>query len=65
MKADIQRLVNTALGKEKADLMLCGAKLVNVFTAEIETVDVSIVDGYIARVAPVQERNGQQSIRNH
>lgn len=61
MKADVQKLVNIALGKEKADLMLCGAKLVNVFTAEIETVDVSVVDGYIARVAPVQERNGHEA----
>ena len=34
-KRDSRALMNVALGKEKADLAIVNAKLVNVYTAEI------------------------------
>lgn len=51
-----ERLVQATLGKIQADLMICNAYLVNVYTAELETVDVSVLDGYIVRVEKTEKR---------
>ncbi len=51
-----ERLVQAALGRIQADLMICNAYLVNVYTAEIETVDISVLDGYIVRVEKIEKR---------
>lgn len=50
MKNVIQRRIGVAAGREKADLVLKGGKIINVFTEEIIEGDVAIVDGYIAGV---------------
>ena len=50
MKDVIQRRIGVAAGREKADLVLKGGKIINVFTEEIIEGDVAIVDGYIAGV---------------
>lgn len=49
-------LLEVSLGKRPADLMIQNVSLVNVFTREIETVDVSVAGGLIARVAPTSKR---------
>ncbi len=46
----MQRLVRVALGKEPADLLLTGGRVVNVFTQRIEAANVAIADGSIAGV---------------
>ncbi len=51
-----EHLVQAALGRIQADLMICNAYLVNVYTAEIETVDISVLDGYIVRVEKTEKR---------
>ncbi len=51
-----RNLVDTAKGRRNADLMIQNAFLVNVYTKEIEEVDVSVTDGYIARVALSKDR---------
>ena len=47
---NITRLINTAQEKEKPDLVLKNAKIVNVFTGEIISGDIAIVDGVIVGV---------------
>lgn len=44
----LKRLINVAMGREKPDLILKGAKVLNVFTEKLEEKDVAICDGYIA-----------------
>ena len=51
-----KRMIDVAMGREDADLMIQNARLVNVFTKEIEDVDVSVADGRIARVAFCSKR---------
>ncbi len=46
----IAKRIKVALGKEDADLLITGARLVNVFTRTVEDVNISIVDGVIAAV---------------
>ena len=48
MTSKLSRLISVARGQAPADLILSNARIVNVFTGEIETGDVAIVDGYIA-----------------
>lgn len=43
-----KRLIDVAMGREKPDLVLKGAKVLNVFTEKLEEKDVAICDGYIA-----------------
>lgn len=50
-KTDIEKLIKTARGEEKADLVIKNAKVINVFTEEIYNADIAICDGTIAGVA--------------
>ncbi|GHV60485.1 adenine deaminase [Spirochaetia bacterium] len=50
-----EKLVQTALGKEKADLILANAKILNVFTGEILSADIAITGGIIAGVGAYQD----------
>ena len=45
---DIKRIIDVAMDREKADLVLKGASVLNVFTEQLEHKDVAICDGYIA-----------------
>ena len=56
-----RNLVDTAAGRRDADLMIQNALLVNVFTKEIEKVDVSVTDGRIARVALCKDRGSHSA----
>jgi adenine deaminase len=48
---DLQRLMNVALGVEKADLVITNARLLNVYTGELlDDHTVSVKDGWIACV---------------
>ena len=49
-KAEKKRLIDVAAGREKAELVLKNAKIVNVFTQKIERGDVAIEGGFIAGV---------------
>lgn len=49
-----KHLIRVALGKEPADLVIKGGKLVNVKTAEIYPADIAIADGRIAAVGDVE-----------
>ena len=49
----MERLIRGALGEVKADLIISGGKLVNVYTGEIlEGVEIAVVDGRICYVGP-------------
>jgi adenine deaminase len=50
MKLSTERLISVARGQTPADLILANARIVNVFTGEIETGDVAIVDGFVAGI---------------
>lgn len=59
------RLIAVARGDEPADLVLENARVVNVFTGEIEKADVAVAEGHIAGVgdyagAPAHERQDLQ-----
>lgn len=45
-------LINTALGEEKADLVLNNCRLANLYTNRIEKTNIGIISGYIALVTP-------------
>ena len=47
---DRKRLVRVALGEEPADLLLVNARVVNVFTAEVERAAVAVADGRVAGI---------------
>lgn len=47
-----KRLLAVARGEETADLLLAGGAVVEVFTGEIVSADVAVVDGLIASVGP-------------
>ena len=50
--ADMRALMQVALGEEKADLTILNAKLVNVYTAEVqEPIGVAVKGPWIARVS--------------
>ena len=44
----MKKLIDVAMGREKADLVLKNARVVNVFTERIEQKDVAVCDGRIA-----------------
>jgi len=46
----MERLIAVARGQTPADLIFSNARIVNVFTSEIETGNVAIVDGYVAGI---------------
>lgn len=50
MAVKISQLISVARGDVPADLVLTGARIVNVFTGEIEHGDVAIAGGYIAGI---------------
>jgi adenine deaminase len=52
-KAEMQRLIRGALGEIKADLIISGAKLINVYSGEIlDGMEVAVLDGRICYVGP-------------
>jgi adenine deaminase len=54
----LSRLISVARGDLPADLLLRGGRVVNVFSGEIESVDIAIVDGMIAGVGEGYESRG-------
>jgi adenine deaminase len=48
MTPDPLRILAVARGDERADLVVRGGRVVNVFTGEIESLEIAIVDGFIA-----------------
>jgi len=52
-KAQIERLIHGAMGEIKADLIVRGGKLVNVYSGEIlEGMEIAVLDGRICYVGP-------------
>ncbi len=52
-KAELQRLIRAATGDIKADLIITGGKLVNVYSGEIlDGVEIAVIDGQICYVGP-------------
>jgi adenine deaminase len=50
-KEDLQRIIRAAIGELKADLIITGGKLINVYSGEVLTgVEVAILDGRICYV---------------
>ena len=54
MSVKLERLIAVARGEQPADLILAGARVVNVFTGEIERTSVAIVGDSIAGVGDYQ-----------
>ncbi len=55
-KKDLNRLMAVALGKEKADLVVKNARLLNVYTGELRHDQaISVIDGWIAGVGEQQD----------
>ena len=46
----IKKLVAVAGGREQADLVVKGGRIVNVFSGEIIAADIAISDGFIAGI---------------
>ncbi len=55
MREEIKRRIAVSAGREKADVVLRGAKIINVFTEEIMSGDIAVVDGRIAGVGGTYE----------
>ena len=52
-KTEIQRLIKAALGEVKADLIVTGGKLINVYSGEIlNGMEIAVLDGRICYVGP-------------
>ena len=52
-KAEIERLMRGALGEIKADLIITGGKLINVYSGEIlDGMEIAVLDGRICYVGP-------------
>ncbi|HVO95952.1 MAG TPA: adenine deaminase C-terminal domain-containing protein [Terriglobales bacterium] len=52
-KEDLARLVSGALGEIKADLVISGGKLINVYSGEIlDGLEIAVLDGRICYVGP-------------
>ena len=47
---DKKHLISVARGEQKADLVLKGGRILNVFTGELEEGDLAICDGVIAGI---------------
>lgn len=56
---DIEKNINTALGKRKAELVLKNAYIINVFDQSIEKNDIAVSDGMIAGIG---KYNGEKEI---
>ena len=52
MANSLQRRINMAAGREPADLLIANARVVNVFTGDIEHTDIAIGDGVILGYGP-------------
>ena len=57
---DIEKIINTARGLKKADLVIKNAKVVNVLSEEIHEADVAIADGVIAGIG--KDYHGEKEI---
>src|SRR5215470_12902757 len=52
-KAELRRLIQGAMGEVKADLIITGGKLINVYSGEIlDGMEIAILDGRICYVGP-------------
>ena len=50
-KAELERLIRGAMGELKADLIITGGKLINVYSGEIlEGIEIAVLDGRICYV---------------
>ncbi|MEW6278612.1 MAG: adenine deaminase, partial [Candidatus Eremiobacterota bacterium] len=49
------RLIRAARGDDPADLVLANARVVNVFTGEVEEADVAVRDGYVVGLGSYQD----------
>ena len=49
-----QRIIDAAAGRKAADLVLKNATFVNVFSGELETADIAVVEGIIAGIGSYQ-----------
>lgn len=56
---DVKKYINTALGRESADLILKGGKVIDVFCGTIIEADVAIANGVICGVG---EYNGKNTV---
>lgn len=52
----LRRVIDAAMGREPADLVLKNASYVNVFTGEIKTADIAVTEGLIAGVGSYSGR---------
>ena len=50
-----RRIIDTAMGREPADLVLKNASYVNVFTNEISTGDIAVAEGLIVGIGTYSE----------
>ena len=46
----MEKQIAVAMGVEKADLVLKGGNVINVYTGEVEVADIAISDGIIAGI---------------
>ncbi len=53
----MKKIIDTAMGRKKADLVLKNGKIVNVFTGEITNGDVAITDGKICGIGSYSSDN--------
>ncbi|MBM2804513.1 MAG: cryptic adenine deaminase [Deltaproteobacteria bacterium] len=62
-KQQLARLIRGALGEVKADLIISGGKLINVYSGEIlQGMEIAIVDGIVCYVGPnAQHTRGEKS----
>jgi adenine deaminase len=52
-KAELERLIKGALGEAKADLIVLGGKVLNVYSGEIlEAIEIAVLDGRICYIGP-------------
>jgi adenine deaminase len=61
MKYLDKRLVRVALGREPADLIIRGGKLINVYTRRVSPADVAIANGRIAAIGNVAYCAGEKT----
>ena len=50
MVKDLRRLISVAMGRERADLVIKGGKVLSVFTGELVEGDVAVAGGYVAGI---------------
>ena len=59
-KQQLADQLKTSMGQKKAELVLKNAKIVNVFTHEIEEGNIAIENGMIAEVKPSEDPRDEQ-----